>query len=95
MRVGERNKILQKVAYMNDEQLEKEYYDSVYRTLGSEAEIMEERGYEEIDIKERRAYEKYQDEYSTLLGHICEIRGIKLWEDKNNARYNNSNNDSN
>ena len=85
MRVGERNKILQKVAYMNDEQLEQEYYDSVYRTLGSQAEIMEERGYEEIDIKERRAYEKYQDEYADLLQVICTQRGIKLWEDKNNA----------
>lgn len=80
MRVGERNKILQKVAYMNDEQLEQEYYDSVYRTLGSEVEIMEERGYGEIDIKERRAYEKYQDEYADLLQVICTQRGIKLWD---------------
>lgn len=79
MRVSEKNKILQKVAYWSDEKLEKEFYDAVYNSLGSETEAMEERGYDEIDIKERRAYEKHQDEYSALLGHICEIRGIKLW----------------
>lgn len=55
-------------------------YDSIDACLGSQAEIMEDRGWDPVDIKERRQYEKFLSEKSDLLGFICGERGIKLWD---------------
>lgn len=65
---------------LTDEQLEKEYYDAVYQTLGSQCEEMYERGYDEADILEREKYEKELNRQVDMLEHICVERGIKLWE---------------
>ena len=80
MKLKEKNEILAWVNGLSDEELKKEYYSSVYECLGSEAEIMEELCYDEADIKERRAYEKFIDERSDVLELECEKRGIKLWQ---------------
>ena len=65
---------------LTDEEIEKEYYNSVYGCLGSQCEVMYELGYDIRDIVEREKYEKYLFEKSDLLGRICDRRGIKLWE---------------
>lgn len=80
MKRKEKNEILNSVAFMNDTEL-KDYTESaMFDCLGSEADIMLERGYEEIDIIERRKYEKYLSEKSNILLMCCEKRGINLWE---------------
>lgn len=76
----ERDAIYKWAAGLSDKQLEKEYYDGVYDCLGSEAEIMYERGYEICDIKEREKIERYMQEKSHIIEQLCEERGIKLWE---------------
>ena len=80
MKIKEKNEILNSVAFMNDTEL-KDYTESImFDCLGSEADIMIERGYEEIDIIERRKYEKYLSEKANILLMCCEKRGINLWE---------------
>ena len=79
MRAKEKNDILKQAAYLSDEKILEEYFETLRDVLGSQAEIMEERGYDEVDIRERRKFEKYMDEKSDLLAEICETRGIKLW----------------
>lgn len=65
---------------LTDEQLKKEYYDTVFSTLGSQCEEMYERGYDISDILERERYEKELSRQSDMLEYICAERGIKLWE---------------
>ena len=65
---------------LTDEELKKEYYDAVFKTLGSQAEEMDERGYDIADILEREKYEKWLSRQSDMLEMICSERGIKLWE---------------
>lgn len=43
---------------LTDEQLKKEYNDAMFKTLGSQAEEMYERGYDRVDIIEREKYER-------------------------------------
>ena len=83
MKKSEKNIIFQEASLMADEKLKEAYYDSVDACLGSQAEIMEDRGWDPVDIKERRQYEKFLSEKSDLLGFICDMRGIKLWEIRN------------
>jgi hypothetical protein len=80
MTKSERNQIIKWVNTLTNEELEKEYYDSVMDTLGSEAEEMYERGWDIVDILEREKYEKWLVEKSRLLDKLCEERGIKLWD---------------
>lgn len=84
MNKSERNKIIQWANTLTDEELEKEYYDGVFDCLGSDAELMYERGYEMSDILEQEKLEKYQMEKSYILEQLCEERGIKLWQDEVN-----------
>lgn len=65
---------------LTDEELEKEYYDTTFETLGSQAEEMYERGFDEADIREREKYERWLSRRSDMLGVICRERGIALWE---------------
>ena len=83
MKKSEKNEILQWAATKSDVQLEKEYYDRVYDSLGTLVEGMIELGYDLVDIKERKEYEKFLREKSDLIGWICEQRGIRLWKDIN------------
>lgn len=63
----------------NDE-LESEYYDTVYNSLGSQTEVMYELGYDISDIKEREQYEKYLSQRCDALEDLCQKRSIKLWQ---------------
>lgn len=65
---------------LTDKELENEYYDAVYSTLGSQCEEMYERGYDIADILEREKYEKELDRQASMLEYLCSERGIKLWE---------------
>lgn len=80
MKKADKDALLKWAATLNDEQLEKEYYDSVFDACGSQTEEMYEYGYDMRDIEERRKYEKYLAEKCSLLERICEERGIKLWD---------------
>ena len=66
---------------LTDEELKEEYYDAVFDTLGSQAEEMYERGYDEADIREREKYERWLSRRSAMLERICSERGIALWEE--------------
>ena len=81
MKKSEKNALIEWVNALTDEELEKEYYKSVYDSLGSETEKMYELGYDMVDINERQEYEKYLAEKSHVLEELCEERGIKLWEE--------------
>lgn len=65
---------------LTNEQLKEEYYDEVFKTLGSQAEEMYERGYDEADIREREKYERWLSRQRDMLENICQERGIVLWE---------------
>lgn len=82
MKKQEKNAILEWAKGLSNEELEKEYYDLVYNSLGSEAEEMYERGYDMADIREQEELEKYLHEKVGILEMLCEERGIKLWEEE-------------
>lgn len=82
MKKSEKNEILKWAATKSDAQLEKEYYDGVYDSLGTLVDGMIELGYDLVDIQERREYEKFLREKSDLIGWVCEQRGIELWKEK-------------
>ena len=79
----ERNDLIKWVNTLSDEELEAEYYNAVYDSLGSETEDMYELGYDVRDILEREEFEKYLMSKADILEQICAERGIKLWEGKN------------
>ena len=81
MTKSERNQIIKWANSLTNEELEKEYYDSVWDTIGSESELMYEYGWDMQDILEREKHEKWLGEKSDLLEKLCEERGIKLWEE--------------
>ena len=80
MKKSEKNAIIKWAKTLTNEQLEKEYYDSVFDSLGSQVEIMYERGYDMVDIIDREKHERFICERSDILRCLCEERGIKLWE---------------
>lgn len=80
MKLKDKNAILKWANNLTNEQLESEYYDSVFDCLGSDAEKMYELGYDMTDIREQEKIEKYQKEKTDILERICIERGIKLWE---------------
>ena len=72
--------IKENAAFSNDELLHK-YFDLVYHdVLGSQAERMEEAGYEESDIREQREHEHYMDCYTDVLAGMLQERGIDPWK---------------
>lgn len=80
MKLKERNELIKWANNLSDEQLEDEYYDAVFDSLGSITEKMYDLGYDMRDIKEQEEYEKYCCDKADLLGLLCKQRGIKLWE---------------
>lgn len=80
MKKSEKNAIIKWASSLTDEELEKEYYDAVYDSLGSQTEQMYELGYDIVDIEEREKHEKFLCQKSTLLGYLCDERGIELWK---------------
>ena len=81
MTKSERNKIIKWASTLTDEELEEEYYNAVFDTLGPQAEEMYERGWDMQDVIEREKYEKWLGQKADLLEQLCYERGIKLWEE--------------
>ena len=84
---SEVNRIIKENAVLSNEDLLNKYFDIVYRdVLGSQAEQMEDAGWDESDVKERREYEHYMSCYANILEGMLQERGIDLWKDfMNNA----------
>lgn len=53
--------------------------------LGSQAARMEDAGWDESDVKERREYEEYMDCYTGVLDGMLQERGIDPWKDYANS----------
>ena len=81
MTKSEKNRIIKWANALTDKELEKEYYNATFDTLGSQAEEMYERGWDRQDVIEREKYEKWLGQKADLLEQLCYERGIKLWED--------------
>ena len=82
LRKSEINRIIKEnIALSNEAPLNK-YFDIVYHdVLGSQADRMEDAGWEESDIQERREYENYMDCYTDILAGMLEERGVDPWKD--------------
>ena len=80
MTKSEKNRIIKWANALTDKELEKEYYNAAFDTLGSQAEEMYERGWDRQDVIEREKYEKWLGQKADLLESLCYERGIKLWE---------------
>lgn len=76
----ERNAFVKWAKGLSDAELENEYYDAVYDSLGSQTEAMYELGYDMSDIREQETFEKFLREKSDILENECLKRNIKLWE---------------
>ena len=76
----ERSNIIKNTEKLSDDELLNMYYDSVYDSLGSQVDTMYEVGYDMVDIVERQKYEKFLGQKNDLLCHLCEKRGLKIWE---------------
>lgn len=87
LRKSEVNRIIKENSLLPNEGLINKYFDIVYHdVLGSQADRMEEAGWEESDIRERREYEDYMDCYADILEGMLQERGVDPWKDyMNNA----------
>ena len=82
LRKSEINRIIKENAALSNEDLLNKYFDLVYHdVLGSQSEQMEEAGWNESDVKERREYEHYMDCYADILEGMLQMRGIDPWKD--------------
>ena len=82
LRKSEANRIIKKNAALSNEDLLNKYFDIVYHdVLGSQADRMEDAGWNESDVKERREYEHYMRCYSDILEGMLQERGIDPWKD--------------
>ena len=82
LRKSEINQIIKDNTALSNEDLLNKYFDLVYHdVLGSQAEQMEEAGWNESDVKERREYEHYMNYYTYMLARILQERGEDPWKD--------------
>ena len=82
LRKSEVNRIIKENAALSNEDLLNKYFDLVYDdVLGAQGEQMEEAGWKESDVKERREYEHYMSYYTDILEEILQVRGIDPWKD--------------
>lgn len=86
LRKAEINRIIKENTALSNEDLLNKYFDLVYHdVLGSQAARMEDAGWDESDVKERREYEEYMDCYTDILDGMLQERGIDPWEDYANS----------
>ena len=79
---SEINRIIKENSALSNEELLNKYFDIVYHdVLGSQAEQMEEAGWDESDVKERREYEHYMGFYADILEGMLQERGVNPWKD--------------
>ena len=82
LRRSEVNRIIKENAALSNEDLVNKFFGIVYNdVLGSQADRMEEAGWNESDVKERREYEHYMDCYADILEGMLQERGIDPWKD--------------
>lgn len=82
LRKSEIDRIIKENSALSNEELVDKYFDIVFNDcLGSQAERMEEMGWEESDIKERREHEDYMEQYADVLCYILNKREIDVWKD--------------
>jgi len=82
LRKSEIDRIVKENLRLSNDELLNKYFDLVYHDcLGSQAERMEETGWEESDVKERREYEDYMGCYTDILAGMLQERGIDPWKD--------------
>lgn len=82
LRKSEINRIIKENTALSNEDLLNKYFDIVYRDcLGSQAERMEDAGWEERDVRERREYEDYMNCYTDVLHNMLLERSIDPWKD--------------
>lgn len=75
----EKEKIIKQAKTLSNKELETQYYSLVDKSLGSQAEIMYDMGYDVSDIIEQQNYERFVREKIDLLEQLCVERGITLW----------------
>ena len=81
-RKSEINRIIKENAVLSNEDLLNKYFDIVYRdVLGSQAEQMEDAGWNESDVKERREYESCMGYCADILEGMLQERGLDPWKD--------------
>ena len=87
LRKSEINQITKDNTVLSNENLLNKYFDLIYRdVLGSQADRMEDAGWNESDVKERREYEHYMNCYTDILAGMLHERGINPRKDcMNNA----------
>ena len=79
---SEINRIVKENAGLSDKELLRRYFVALYHdVLGSQAEQMEEAGWEESDVRERREYENYMMCYADILERMLQERGIDPWDE--------------
>ena len=82
LRKSEISRIIKENSALSNEDLINKYFDIVYHdVLGSQAEQMEEAGWDESDVKERREYEYYMNCYTDILAGMLQERGVNPWKD--------------
>ena len=86
LRKSEVNRIIKENSALSNEDLLNKYFDIVCRdVLGSQADRMEDAGWDELDVKERREYEHYMNCYTDILERMLQERGINPWKDYANS----------
>ena len=82
LRKSEINRIIKENAALSNEDLLNKYFDIVYHdVLGSQADRMEDAGWNESDVKERREYESCMGYCADILEGMLQERGIDPWRD--------------
>lgn len=82
LRKSEVNRIIKENSALSNEDLLNKYFELVYHdVLGSQAEQMDEAGWNESDVKERREYESYMGCYADILERMLQERGVDPWKD--------------
>ena len=78
---SEVNRIIKENAALSNTDLLDKYFDLIIRDcLGSQADRMEDAGWCESDVKERREYEHYMDCYTDILERMLQERGVDPWK---------------
>lgn len=96
LRKSEINRIIKENATLSNEDLLNKYFGLVYNdVLGSQADRMEDAGWDESDVKERREYEEYMACYTDILAGMLQERGIDPWKDYANNITEEKNNEQN
>ena len=79
---SEINRIIEDNAALSNEELVRKYFDILYNdVLGSQADLMEEAGWEEVDVLERRKHEHFMRRYARVLERMLNERGVDPWEE--------------